>query len=371
METRNLELLRSKLEGAGLDAVVAVNKKSVVYLSDAPTAWSDWQQRRADGPSICFVVWPAKGDPVLIVGELEREVTAECAWIPRLECYAEYAETPYEKLGKVLDDLGLRGKRVGIEKRAVGAAYWEALTKAHRDTTFIEAGPLLDSVRAQKTEAEVRIMRRACALLDRAFLSVFSRARPGMTELELDTAMRASLIGMGASAADGNLLSGGRAMVIHRAPVRKPIETGDIVRTDYTAFFDGRAANLSRVFVVGKPSQEQRAIYQSLREIEVDVFNYIKPGVRALDLWNFYVRRVEMHGFKADLPLLGHNIGAELHEEPMIAQSDTGTLECGMVVCVEPFLRKQYQIQDQLLITTTGTELLSKDFDTREMFVIE
>ena len=41
-ETRNLSLLRAKLDAEGLDAVVAVNKKSVVYLSNAPTAWADW-----------------------------------------------------------------------------------------------------------------------------------------------------------------------------------------------------------------------------------------------------------------------------------------------------------------------------------------
>ena len=371
METRNLELLRSKLEGAGLDAVVAVNKKSVVYLSDAPTAWSDWQQRRADGPSICFVVWPAKGDPVLIVGELEREVTAECAWIPRLECYAEYAETPYEKLGKVLDDLGLRGKRVGIEKRAVGAAYWEALTKAHRDTTFIEAGPLLDSVRAQKTEAEISIFRQACSMLDRVYLSVFSRARPGTTELELHTAMLETADSMGMSDTFGNLLSGDRAMVVHRSPMRRAIKPGDIIRTDYISFWRGRAANLSRVFVVGEPSQEQKTIYRSLREVELEVYEHIKPGLRAFDLWNFYIRRVETRGFKVDLPLLGHNIGTEAHEEPMIAQADTGALESRMVICVEPFFGKQYQIQDQLLITSNGIELLSNGFPTEEMFVVE
>ena len=73
----------------------------------------------------------------------------------------------------------------------------------------------------------------------------------------------------------------------------------------------------------------------------------------------------------ADLPMLGHNIGAEVHEEPMIVQADTGTLEAGMMICVEPFILKQYQIQDQLLITQNGFELLSKDFDTRELFVVD
>src|SRR5574341_2446117 len=131
LETRNLPLLRSRLEAAELDAVVAVNKKSVVYLSSAPLAWSDWFQR-ADGPRRTLVVWPTKGEPVVIVGSLEGEVTPEFASIPTVETYPEYAQTPYQKLSEVLDALGLRGKRVGIEKRAVGAAYWEDLVASQR-----------------------------------------------------------------------------------------------------------------------------------------------------------------------------------------------------------------------------------------------
>jgi len=369
METRNLPLLRSKLEAAELDAIVAINRKSVIYLSNAPTA-SSHQQLRADGPRICFVIWPAEGNPVLIVGELEREVTAEFAWIPTIETYPEYAQTPYQKLSEVLDVLGLRGKRVGIERRAVGVPYWERFATSQPGTTFIEAGPLLDAVRAQKTEAEIAIFRRSCSFLDRVFLSVFSMARPGMTELELQMAMYDTAYAMGASEIFGNILSGDRAMVVHRPTTRKRIEPGDIIRTDYIGRWEGRPANLSRVFVVGDPSPQQKATYQALRDIELEVFDYIKPGVRAYDLFNFYVRQVKARGLTPDLPLLGHNIGVDVHEEPMIAQAETGTLEAGMVICVEPFFQKQYQIQDQLLITSSGVELLSKDFDTTELFVI-
>lgn len=370
METRNLPLLRAKLEASGLDAVVAVDKKSVLYLSHAPTAWGDWQQRRADGPRICFVVWPRTGEPVLIVGELERAVTPEYSLIPRIEHYREYAQTPYEKLTAVLNEMGLRGKRVGIEIRAIGAGYWEQLREAHRETTFVEAGPLLDAVRAQKTEAEIAIFRRACAMLDRTFLSAFSRARPGMTERDLQQLMVDTAQAMGGTGVRGNTLSGERAMVVHRAPSDKRIAPGDIIRTDFIAYWDGRPANLSRVFVVGKPSPEQQATYRALWEIERAVFEFIKPGVRAYDVFKFYVRAVQARGLRADLPLLGHNIGLDTHEDPMIAQAETGTLEAGMVICLEPLVQKQYHIQDQLLITAQGVELLSKDFDTRELFVI-
>jgi Xaa-Pro dipeptidase len=370
-ETRNLDLLSAKMDAEGLDAVVAVNKKSVVYLSNAPTAWGDWQQRRADGPRICFVVWPREGEPAVIVGELEREVTEEYCWIPRIECYPDYAQTPYEKLSEVLADMRLRGSRVGIERRAVGATYWESLNGLHPDTTFVEVGPLLDAVRAQKTLAEITLARRACTLLDRTYMAVFSAARPGWTEIDLHAAMLETAYGMGASEVFGNVLSGERAMVIHRPPTRKPIAVGDIIRTDYIANFDGRNANLSRVFVVGDPSTEQRGMYRTLLELEQEVYNYIRPGVRAYDLYVYYVKQAGKRGLNADLPLLGHNIGAEVHEEPMIVQAETGLLEAGMIICVEPFVRRQYQIQDQLLITENGIELLSKDFDTRELFVID
>lgn len=369
-ETRNLALLRQKMDVEGLDAVVAVNKKSVIYLSNAPTAWADWAQRRADGPRVLFVVWPRGSEPALVVPELERDVTVEHSWIPRVESYPEYVQTPYEKLAEVLNDMGLRGKRIGIERRAVGATYWEEFTAGHRETRFVEAGPLLDSVRADKTPAEIELARRACAQLDRAFLTVFSSARPGVTEIDLHAAMHEALLARGCGEILGGLLSGERAMVIHRPASHKPLVPGDIIRTDYVAVFDGRGANLSRVAVVGEPSPQQQATYKTLREIELAVFDYIQPGVRAYDVFKFYLRELETRKLSPDLRLLGHNIGIEVHEEPMIVQADTGVLEAGMVICIEPHILRQYQIQDQLLITPRGVELLSNGFDTSKIFVI-
>jgi Xaa-Pro aminopeptidase/Xaa-Pro dipeptidase len=369
-EARNLTLLREKMNAERLDALVAISKKSVLYLSNAPTAWS-WQQGRADGPRLCLVVWPREGEPALIVGELEREVTREYGWIPRIEFYPDYAQTPYEKLAEVLDDMRLRGKRVGIERRVVGATYWLQLAERHRETTFIETGPLLDAVRAQKTPAEVELARQACLLLDRAFLSVFSSARPGVFEVDLHAALCETVYAMGGNEVGGSLLSGERAMVMHRPPTREPIKAGDIIRTDYHASFGGRNANLSRVAVVGDASSQQRAIYKTLREIELAIFDQIRPGVHAYDLFRFYLQQVENRGLTLRTSILGHSIGIEVHEEPMIVQAKTGTLQAGMVICIEPLILQQYHIQDQLLITQDGVEVLSTGFNTEELFVID
>ena len=69
--------------------------------------------------------------------------------------------------------------------------------------------------------------------------------------------------------------------------------------------------------------------------------------------------------------LAGHSIGVWWHqEEPLFSPGEERELQTGMVVCLEPVLKRFWHVQDQLLITDDGPELLSDGFNTDQLFIM-
>jgi Xaa-Pro aminopeptidase len=144
------------------------------------------------------------------------------------------------------------------------------------------------------------------------------------------------------------------------------------VRTDYVCYLDGYAANLSRMAVMGAPSDEQLARYRAVRDIHrATIASMLRPGVEARAVYNFVRERMIAAGFPNVAGLVGHSIGVWWHqEEPMLTPNETRQLRAGMVVCLEPILDGFWHLQDEVLIGDTGPELLSSAFNTDELYVM-
>ena len=163
---------------------------------------------------------------------------------------------------------------------------------------------------------------------------------------------------------------------VHRLPAeQKRLEPGDLVRTDISAAFNNYVANLCRMAVVGEPSPEQLDMYQRLLKVERETCRFMKPGVAACDVWHYCHQAIREVGLEHPLPvgtMIGHSIGLNIHEDPMILPSYTTELQANMVINLEPVVGQAfYQIQDHYLLTDSGSQLLSDKFNTDEMYIIE
>jgi Xaa-Pro aminopeptidase len=122
---------------------------------------------------------------------------------------------------------------------------------------------------------------------------------------------------------------------------------------------------------MGPPSPAQARDYGLYYEIYTATAEQLRPGVTAGELYEFVVERFARTGWEYKAGLMGHSVGPWWHQqEPIFCRGSRVPLEPGMVVALEPFL-DHWHCQDLFLITDTGSELLSKDFDTHRMFVIE
>lgn len=357
---------------AGLDAIVVRSGQNVAYLSGLRFPGTLGRlQDFGHSPRGAIVIQFPNGEAILIVSTIAAALARRWSWLEDFREFTEYAEDPYVVAASTLRHRGLAHGRIGIERRLMGITQWEMLNGELPQAEFVECSGLLERVRNIKTPREVDILKHAARVQDEAYLEVFGTAQPGDTERELHARMLKALICRGAETAHGIMQTSGNP-VTYGGESDVPVQTGDVVRTDYVSYCEGYAANLSRMAVMGRPTASQQEFYALLLSIHREtIARMLRPGVKACDIYAFVRERCIAAGFPAVAPLVGHNIGVWWHqEEPMLVPGEQRTLGPGMVICLEPIVDGFWHLQDEVLITEDGCELLSHLFDTDTLFTM-
>jgi Xaa-Pro aminopeptidase len=365
------ELQRAFAE-QNLDAIVARSGRNVAYLSgmNFPGTLGRLQDF-ANAPRAALVVWTRQGEPALFVSNIARGLAERLSWIEDIRSYIDYVDSPYVTVARDLRSRGLGTGRIGVERREFGVDNWQAFAAELPDAELVDVTDLLEGVRNIKTEAEIALMRRAVEIQGEAHLDVFRTARRGDTEKKLHTRMITAMLRLGAERAHG-MLQASTNPITYGGESPVPIDRGVVVRTDYVCYYHGYPANLSRMAVMGTPSAEQEARYQTLLTVHrATIDQMLRPGVAASAVWEFVRERFTDAGFDWNVGLVGHSTGVWWHqEEPMLVPNESRLLRAGMVVCLEPILEGFWHLQDQILITESDPVILSDRFGIDQLFVM-
>jgi Xaa-Pro aminopeptidase len=366
----NVPRLEQSMDRLGLAAVVLRSGNNFTYL--AGIAYPGTLARHldlADSVRAVLLVWPRRGEPVVVLDYAAEGLTRDRSWVKRLEIYEPYVETAYGRVCKVLSDLGLDRDRVGFERRAMTVEHWEVIQRTLPGLAMIDCAPMMEEVRYVKTPAEIALFKRGADLLDDVYLEVFPTVKAGETERDVHSRMIAACIRRGCGWAHG-ILNSSTNQVIYAGEGDTRFQRGDIVRTDYVAYLDGYPGHQSRMAVLGPPSDEQRRQYAITRDIHRMAIDRCRPGVLASEVYEAVVSAYAKHGVTYTASLVGHSVGAWFHQqEPILARSRKVPLEEGMVLAIEPY-REHWHIQDLVVIRRHGPELLSDKFPIEEMFTI-
>jgi Xaa-Pro aminopeptidase len=367
----NVPRLERYMERLGLAAIVVRSGINFTYL--AGLAYPGTLARHmdmADSVRAVLLVWPRRGDPLIICDPAAEGVTRDRSWVRRREVYEPYVETAYTRVCKVLRDLGLESARVGFERDAITVAHWQEIQRGAPGIEMIDCASMLEDVRAIKTPGEIALFKRAADLLDDVYTEVFPTIKAGETERDVHSRMLAACIRRGCGWPHG-ILNSSTNRVIYAGEGDTRFERGDIVRTDYVAYLDGYPGHQSRMAVLGRPSDEQRRQYAITRDIHRMAIDLCRPGVLASDVYDAVARAYAKHGVTYTASLVGHSVGAWFHQqEPILSRSRKVPLEEGMVLAIEPY-REHWHIQDLVVVRAGGPELLSNKFDTEEIFTIQ
>lgn len=231
---------------------------------------------------------------------------------------------------------------------------------------------VIEEFRSIKTPEEIKNLRAACEISDRAFTRIINDIRVGITEKELASKLSHYMVMEGSDTKPyGNILiSGKKTSLLHGIPSNKTVEYGDFVLMDYGCGFNGYLSDMTRTVVVGKASNDQKQVYALVKQMIEDASSVMLAETKATDVYEASIKAIKnSEYFKYHYSGIGHGIGLFVHEIPFMGPKSTAVLKENNVITIEPGIYIPnwggVRIEDQILITKGSNEKLTNS--TREL----
>jgi len=280
-----------------------------------------------------------------------------------------------KKIQPALKELGIDEGKIGIDhvSMLVLMKLKEALPKAE----FVNGDHCVLDAQVIKNSEEIKCMRVSSQLATFAMNRAINKIDAGVRECEILAEAMHSLYSNGMEVPQCNLIvaSGDGTAPLRRFASDKRIDWGELVFLDLGGCFNGYFSDFTRTVIFGKPSDQQKKIYQAVYGMMMAIQDTMKPGITNVEV-NEAARKVVIdHGFGGYdyLGLLGHSIGVTGLTYPIVGEiAATGSenvteLKPGMIFSMEPgiFIAGTpggggVRLEDTILITKDGNEVLTK-----------
>ncbi len=277
-----------------------------------------------------------------------------------------------EQLPELLMECGLSiPSKLMLEGDELTFTEYNRLAACFPQTEVVPCGTsLIRKARSIKTDMEIEMFRRSGIAHAKAYEQIPSVYQPGMTDrqlsVEIERLMRLEgslgifrTFGQSMEIFMGSLLAGDNAMnpspydfalggrgLDPSLPIGVDgslLQPGQSFMVDMGGNFYGYMGDMSRVFSIGRLPEKAYAAHQTCLEIQEAVAEKAKPGVVCEDLYNIAINMVTKAGFADNFmgttqkaKFIGHGIGLEINEMPVLAPRMKQELEPGMVFALEP-----------------------------------
>jgi methionyl aminopeptidase len=220
----------------------------------------------------------------------------------------------------------------------------------------------------RKTEKEIELIRTSSLLVGKTIAEVARHIRPGVTTLALDKIAeefirdhKAKPAFKGYHGFPATLCISVNEVVVHGIPGKRELKEGDLVSIDCGTIIDGYFGDSAFSFGILPMAVELELLMKRTHDSLLKSIGIINAGKRVGDIGYEVQTYVESFGYSVVRDLVGHGLGASLHEKPEIpnyGRRGTGQkLEERMVICIEPMInlgsRQVMQENDGWTIRTT------------------
>jgi Xaa-Pro aminopeptidase len=346
-------LAQQRITAGGADAALITSPSNVRYLSGLVSSNAAVLLPAADGPEA------AAGAVLATDSRYAEAARRDC---PDIELVTE------RQVDAALTALATqRGYRVlAFEAQDLTVERHAALVAVAGAPDLVPLGHVVEALRTVKDEAEISLIARACALTCEAFEAVLGAITPGQTERGFAVLLERTMVDLGAEglAFDSIVASGPNGAIPHHRPTGRKFERGDLITVDCGARYQGYHADMTRTVALGEPAAWQRDIYDLVAAAQLAGVAASVPGADVQDVDATARDMIEAEGYGGQFQHgLGHGIGLEVHEAPIMGYGRTGRLENRVPVTVEPGVylpgRGGVRIEDTLVVRagTAGTSV--------------
>ena len=346
---RRLEALRDKLSQQRIDGLLLTSLPNIRYL----TGFS--------GTSAMVLATPTE---LIFITDFRYETQVESE-IGDLATVRIEPNSLWTALWDMLPRLQSR-EILGFESaHLVHRDFQRLLSEGSRWQWRPQVG-LVEDLRESKDDQEVAFIAEAARIATTALGRVVPMIHPGLSELEVAGILEKALRDEGSEEAPFPpiVASGPRAALPHARASKRVIERGDFLLLDFGTQYEGYCSDITRTMVVGAASEEQREVYEIVRESNRIASTSVMAGMTGMAADALARSYIERRGHGAAFGHgLGHGLGLEVHEAPRLARTAEAALKEGAVVTIEPGIYRAgwggVRIEDDVHLSATGPRVLT------------
>lgn len=266
-----------------------------------------------------------------------------------------------EVLNDVLRTDGVT--HLGFEAEDMLYSNYKDLKEKLQVQELVPIGNEITRMRRIKTAKELKYIKQAEAIGDQVFTEILTFIKPGMTELEVAARIEYLLKVKGGQGLSFSAIvaSGINSSMPHAVPSYKKIEVGDFLTMDFGCVYEGYCSDMTRTIVIGKASEKQKEVYQTVLNAQLAALDFIKAGCKGKEVDKVARDIIYGAGYEGCFGHgLGHSVGLFIHENPRLSMLEEDIIEEGMTETVEPGIYIKgfggVRIEDLVVVTKTGHE---------------
>lgn len=271
------------------------------------------------------------------------------------------ANTPVSEFLKSQGD-----KAYGFEDDFVTFSKFASLKRISPKSVFSPVSSHIDKIRMIKDQSETEKIKTAARIADSAFSYILDKISVGKTERQISLDLEYFMKNQGAEALsfDTIVASGARSALPHGTASDKVIESGDFVTLDFGCKYKGYCSDMTRTVVMGKATDKQKEIYNTVLTAQKAALDTIRAGELAKAVDNAARSIICDAGYGKNFGHgLGHSLGLKVHESPSCSPKSADILTENMLMTVEPGIYIEnfggVRIEDLVLVTKDGHENLT------------
>ncbi|MCW3980047.1 MAG: Xaa-Pro peptidase family protein [Candidatus Bathyarchaeota archaeon] len=298
-----------------------------------------------------------------------RNVNYEAAKTMARNCsvnLVEQGEDPFEKVAEQVREQKLR--KLGFDTMPYQTH--QQLSRILKKAVKLEPGSeFVWRLRRVKDNDEVENIRKAAELTLEGMQTACEIIKPGLREPEICTEIEYTMRKHGSHgvAFDTIVASGPHSVYPHGGSVGRKLQNGEFVIVDIGAKYNNYRADMSRTFVAGRATQKQERLYSIVEKAQAAAFNELADGIKASKIDAVARNVIRKAGYERSFVHgLGHGVGLEIHEQPVLNPSSKDVLRARNVVTDEPGVYIAslggVRIEDTVLVNKTSAERLTQGF---------
>ncbi|HSI18844.1 MAG TPA: Xaa-Pro peptidase family protein [Sphingomonas sp.] len=322
------------MNARGIGAVLIEPGSSMIYFTGV-----NWHRSER----LTAAVLPAEGAPCIVTPFFEEPSVRQTLGVPAEVRVWQEDEDPLKLVAAFLKERKLAARPVGIEETVRYFAV-NGLARVLPGAKIVSANPVIRGCRMIKTAPEIALMQMATDVTIAAYRWTWPRVEAGMSPAQIGTLMNAATQKLGGSPEFALVLIGPAAALPHGSREPQRVADGQVVLMDCGCTVQGYQSDVSRTFVHGAASAEQRKVWDQVARGQQIAFAAAKVGAPAGSVDDavrgFYASQGYGPGYK--LPGLshrtGHGIGLDGHEPVNLVHGEMAPLAPGMCFSDEPGL---------------------------------